>query len=399
MVDGLDGLRHDAVVGGHHQHDDVGHLGAAGAHGGERLVTRRVDERNLAVVDLHDRRADVLRDAAGLACGDARVADGVEQRRLAVVDVAHDGDHGGPRLQVLVAVVVHHGVFLFGRHDAHLAPHVVGDELDQVVGHRLREREHLAQHEQPLDDVVGLHADGLGELGHRGTLGHLHHRVVQHEFGVEALLDGLHLQTLAVLGLALLLALLAAPLAFVGRGGGHCGAGLGEHLVALQLLGLHGHLGIAVLRRRLRRLQLGHRRHEGAALPGALLLFGAHALLGRLRTGAGLAGGLLGASGSSLLLLSLDALLLGLDLREQRVEVGGALGREHRRRPLVGGRGLAGLLRVALAQRLFHGLLLGHFGGGLGGPRPSAGLGLLALDALLFTLYLARQALVRRRGR
>ena len=159
VVDGLDGLRHDAVVGGHHQHDDVGHLGAAGAHGGERLVTRRVDERNLAVVDLHDRRADVLRDAAGLACGDARVADGVEQRRLAVVDVAHDGDHGGPRLQVLVAVVVHHGVFLFGRHDAHLAPHVVGDELDQVVGHRLREREHLAQHEQPLDDVVGLHAD------------------------------------------------------------------------------------------------------------------------------------------------------------------------------------------------------------------------------------------------
>ena len=68
VIDGLDRLRHDAVVGRHHQHDDVGHLGAAGAHGGERLVARRVDERDL----LADRRrhlvgADVLRDAARLA--------------------------------------------------------------------------------------------------------------------------------------------------------------------------------------------------------------------------------------------------------------------------------------------------------------------------------------------
>ncbi len=45
--------------------------------------------------------ADVLRDAAGLAARDVGVADGVEQRRLAVVDVAHDGDDGRARLQVL----------------------------------------------------------------------------------------------------------------------------------------------------------------------------------------------------------------------------------------------------------------------------------------------------------
>ena len=44
VVDGLDRLGHDAVVGGDHEHDDVGRLGAAGAHGGERLVARGVDE-------------------------------------------------------------------------------------------------------------------------------------------------------------------------------------------------------------------------------------------------------------------------------------------------------------------------------------------------------------------
>ena len=48
VVDRLDGLRHDAVVGGDHQHDDVGDLGAAGTHLGERRVAGGVDERDLA---------------------------------------------------------------------------------------------------------------------------------------------------------------------------------------------------------------------------------------------------------------------------------------------------------------------------------------------------------------
>ena len=51
VVDGLDGLRHDAVVGGDHEDDDVGHLGAAGAHGREGLVAGRVDEGDLTIAD------------------------------------------------------------------------------------------------------------------------------------------------------------------------------------------------------------------------------------------------------------------------------------------------------------------------------------------------------------
>ena len=50
VADRLDGLRHDAVVGGDDEHRDVGGLRAAGAHGGERLVAGGVDERDLPVV-------------------------------------------------------------------------------------------------------------------------------------------------------------------------------------------------------------------------------------------------------------------------------------------------------------------------------------------------------------
>ena len=50
VADRLDRLRHDAVIGGHHQHHDVGDVGAARAHRGEGLVARRVDEGDLLAV-------------------------------------------------------------------------------------------------------------------------------------------------------------------------------------------------------------------------------------------------------------------------------------------------------------------------------------------------------------
>ena len=103
MVDRLHRLRHHAVVGRHHQHRDVGRLGAAGTHRREGGVAGRVDEGDLLAVLLDLIGADMLGDAASLAGDDIGVADGVEQRGLAVIDVAHDGDHRRPRLEILRA--------------------------------------------------------------------------------------------------------------------------------------------------------------------------------------------------------------------------------------------------------------------------------------------------------
>ena len=52
VCDRLLRLRHDAVVGGDDENGDVRHLRAAGAHRGERLVARRVEEGDLAAVVL-----------------------------------------------------------------------------------------------------------------------------------------------------------------------------------------------------------------------------------------------------------------------------------------------------------------------------------------------------------
>jgi len=77
VFDSLLGLRHDAVVGGHHEDDDVRHLRASGAHLGERLVARRVDERDPLVPDGRLIRTNVLRYSTGLAGLHAGLADAV----------------------------------------------------------------------------------------------------------------------------------------------------------------------------------------------------------------------------------------------------------------------------------------------------------------------------------
>ena len=100
VVDGFLGLRHDAVVGGDDDDGDVGDLGAAGPHLGERLVAGRVEEGDRPAAVLDAPGADDLRDAAGFGGGDVALANLVQQRRLAVIDVAHDGDDRGARHQV-----------------------------------------------------------------------------------------------------------------------------------------------------------------------------------------------------------------------------------------------------------------------------------------------------------
>ena len=99
MVDRLERLGHDPIVGGDHDDRDVGHPGAPGPHRRERLVARRVEEHDAAVAAHDLARADVLGDAAPLAGRDLGRADGVEEARLAMVHVAHDGDDGCPRLE------------------------------------------------------------------------------------------------------------------------------------------------------------------------------------------------------------------------------------------------------------------------------------------------------------
>ena len=79
MVDRFARLRHDAVVSGHDEHNQVGDFGAAGAHKRKRRVTGRVEENHAATgAHVNVVRANVLGDAAGFAFHDPCLANRVE---------------------------------------------------------------------------------------------------------------------------------------------------------------------------------------------------------------------------------------------------------------------------------------------------------------------------------
>ena len=77
VINRFNRLRHDAVVGRNHQHNDVGDIRAARAHSGERGVARSIDKRNLVAVVIDAVRANVLRNPAGFASCDARLSNRV----------------------------------------------------------------------------------------------------------------------------------------------------------------------------------------------------------------------------------------------------------------------------------------------------------------------------------
>src|SRR5215204_6314203 len=165
VLDGLDGLRHDAVVGRDDEHDHVGRLRAARAHHGERLVAGRVEEDDAALVvgvvgarHLDAVGADVLGDAAGLAPCDVRGADAVEQRGLAVVDVTHDGDDGRARLLRVVGVGLDQLLQLLVEAEA------AAQLLRHLVVERLVERGEDAALEQERLNVLRADAGLFGKL-------------------------------------------------------------------------------------------------------------------------------------------------------------------------------------------------------------------------------------------
>ena len=174
VADRLDGLLHDAVIGGDDQHDDVGDIGAARTHRGKGLMARRVDERDLlAVGERHAVGADMLRDAAGLAAGHVGLAQRVEQRGLAVIDMPHDRDDRGARLQHvgLVGLAAHADLDIGLGDAAHAVAELGDDQLGRVGVDRLVDRRHDAHAHQRLDHVGAALGHAVGEFLDRDRLG------------------------------------------------------------------------------------------------------------------------------------------------------------------------------------------------------------------------------------
>ena len=103
MVDSLNGLRHDRIIGSDDDDRYIRHFRTTSTHSGEGGVTRGVEEGNmLTVLELDVVCTDVLGNTSCLTGDDVRVTDVVQERSLTVIDVSHDGDHRATRFEIFV---------------------------------------------------------------------------------------------------------------------------------------------------------------------------------------------------------------------------------------------------------------------------------------------------------
>ena len=70
MLDRLFCLRHNAIVGGNHQNNDVRGLSATSAHRRKGRVTGRIEESDHAHIGLHVVSANMLGNTTRLTDGD-----------------------------------------------------------------------------------------------------------------------------------------------------------------------------------------------------------------------------------------------------------------------------------------------------------------------------------------
>ena len=174
VVDGLDGLGHNAVVRSDDQHGDIGHIGAAGAHGGERLVTRGVQEGDQAVAALDLIRADGLGNAAGFALGDVGLADGVQNGGLAVVNVTHNDNDRRTLDEILgVVLLLHEQALLDGNMDLmlDLGVEFLGDQGGGVEIDHVGNSVHLAHRHKLGNDLGGALLQAGSQLADGDLIG------------------------------------------------------------------------------------------------------------------------------------------------------------------------------------------------------------------------------------
>ena len=156
MVDSLDGLRHYAVICCYNQNSYVSNLCAARTHCGEGLMARGIKENNLLALIIYFISTDMLGNTASLTRGNIRFADSVQQRGFAVVNVAHNSDYRRT-WQTLFRRIVNLRYFsriFFRSLLAYLYAKVITNQLCGIVVDILVDRNHHAQHEQSLDNLI-----------------------------------------------------------------------------------------------------------------------------------------------------------------------------------------------------------------------------------------------------
>jgi len=178
MGNGFPRLRHDAVVGCHHQDNNIRSLGTAGAHGGKCRVTGSIQEGDGVSLVFHLVGTDMLRNATGFPPSHVGVADGIQQGGFSMIHMPKDGDHGRAGDELMRVLTGNNlpperdfagflGRFLFQHLLVGLKPQLGGNNGSRIkINLLVNVGNHPVGH-QHLDDLDGACTHPLGKIAHR----------------------------------------------------------------------------------------------------------------------------------------------------------------------------------------------------------------------------------------
>ena len=176
VVNGLNGLGHNAVVRSHNQHGNIRSHGTAGTHGGKGRVAGGVQEGDLFAVRFYLISADVLGNAAGLGRGHIRMTNGVQNGSLTMVNMAHHANYRRALHGILVVLVVlFNDLLLNGDHNLllHLGTQFGSHDLCSIVVDHFVHAGHHAQTHQFFNHFGSRHTQQTCQFTHGDLLRHL----------------------------------------------------------------------------------------------------------------------------------------------------------------------------------------------------------------------------------
>ena len=153
MTESLQCLGHQSIIGSDDEHNNIGDICTAGAHGGEGGVARGVDKRDRVAFPVDGVGPNALGDASGFSGSHLRATNGIQQGGLAVINVTHECDDWTAKLFLLGF-----GLNGLGRFDSNLLLF-----MDSGTGDALFTLKHKAIHVTELGGDFRLH--GLVDVG------------------------------------------------------------------------------------------------------------------------------------------------------------------------------------------------------------------------------------------
>ena len=127
MVDSLNGLRHNSIIGSDNDNSDISYFSTTGTHSSKCLMTRSIKESNMSSVFKFDIvSTDMLCYTSSLSCNNIGVADMVEQRGLTMVNMSHNSYDRRTAFQISLSEV---GLFFINIFN-HLGRNKLGSETE-----------------------------------------------------------------------------------------------------------------------------------------------------------------------------------------------------------------------------------------------------------------------------